>query len=305
MSNMSADSMIDRIRLKAQVIRWRSLAIILATALIAVAAAKSGGFIPSADYIARVSVKGIILEDQKRNEMLTRLKNDDHVKAVLVYINSPGGTMVGGETLYHSLRSVAEKKPVVAVMGSVAASGGYMTAIAADRVFAHAGTITGSIGVMLQTFEATELAGKLGLTFITFKSGELKGSPSPFEKLTQNVADAISASIRDSYEVFVSMVEERRQLPKDDVLKLSDGRIYTGRQAEKAKLIDALGGEEEAIAWLVQEKQINKSTPVKDVEVKEDKNLWGKLYSKITGGDTYVADIFGSGVMAMWNPSSL
>jgi protease-4 len=172
------------------------------------------------------------------------------------------------------------KKPVVAVMNTLAASGGYMTAIAADYIVAHNLTITGSIGVLWQNTEITNLAEKLGITFNSFKSGPLKAVPNMTEKVTPEVEEAVMSSIKDSYDYFVSLVSERRKLPKDRVIQIADGRIYTGRQAYELKLVDQLGGVDEALKWLHEERKIDTALKVFDIELKPK-----TLMQKILGED--------------------
>jgi protease-4 len=258
----------------------------------------------SKDHIARVDITGIILEDRFRDQRLEELKSDKNAKAVIVYINSPGGTIVGGETLYNSLREISQVKPVVAVMGSVAASGGYMTAIAADRIFARSGTITGSIGVMMQTAEFTDMADKLGIKFLTFKSGDMKGLPSPMEKLDQKTAAIIDAGVADGFDFFINLVKERRKLTEENLKKISDGRIFTGRQALEQNLVDELGGEDEAVTWLVSNKKIVPNLKIKDIQIQNKDDLFSRMYAKvISSNNSYVSKIMGEGIVAIWNPS--
>lgn len=302
--SLSTDALLDRLKLKSEINKWRTIAILVAVLLgfsvIGKSFSGSGG---TKDYIARIEVDGIILEDTKRDEKLQAIRDNDNIKAVVVYINSPGGTIVGGEKIYNSLREIATVKPVVAVLGTLAASGGYMAAIGADKIFTSAGTITGSIGVLMQTVEITDLAQKLGVNFITFKSGELKGSPSPMEKLNPNVAKVMQDSIDDGYEYFIGLVKDRRPLTEAEVRGLSDGRIYTGRQAVKNKLVDAIGGEKEAVEWLVKDKKIPSSLKVQEVPLKDKENPLEQFYSSVMGRDNpYIARIFPSGLMAMWKP---
>ncbi len=305
--SLSADNLLDRIRLKSEIVRWRSLAILIAVlfGIFIVVSKTSSNGIPAKEFIARITIDGIILEDRERSKKLYDLANNDSVKAVIMHINSPGGTMVGGETLYNSIVKISEKKPVVAVMGTVAASGGYMTAIAADYIFTQAGTITGSIGVMLQTAEITELSEKLGINFITLKSGELKGSPSPVEKLSHKARVAINSSILDSFDLFVDMIVAGRNLSKKEVMKLADGRIYTGRQAVANKLVDAVGDEYHALDWLQSEKNMDKKLKIKDIKLKTKEKWLEKLFSKTMGSDLYMSGIFHNSLMTLWNPAVL
>lgn len=298
-----ADLLLDRMQLTSRIRRWRVLALIFAFIALAFAGNESGTAPIRGDYIARISVEDIILEDTHRSAILKKLAEDNSAKAVVMQINSPGGTVVGGETLFRDIRAISETKPVVAVMGTVAASGGYMVALAADHILAHQGSLTGSIGVLLQTMEATELAQKLGIHFLTFKSGDLKGSPSPFEKLTPEVKKAIDETIADTYAMFVDMVAERRQMPREQVVTLADGRVYTGRQAVAVHLVDALGGEEDALAWLQSERKIDATLPIKDISLTKDDEPWRELMSVLPSSWFSTHTRFGhSGLMVLWQP---
>ncbi len=299
---LTADSILDRIKLKKSIMLWRSFAILAIVAILIIFSMKAGdgGINESTNRIARINIEGVIFEDPKRDEILKKVKENSHIKAVVVYINSPGGTIVGGENLYHGLREIAAVKPVVAVMGSLAASGGYMAAIAADRIYARAGTVTGSVGVLLQSFDVTELGNKMGIGFLTFKSGKLKATPSPFEKNDPETTEAINEIIADSFNLFLGMVVERRGLTEREITQVSDGRVFTGRQALEYKLIDEIGGQDEALKWLQDEKGIDKSLKVNDVKLDTEKKFVEKLMSKVTGGITPFATKNG-GLMAIWN----
>jgi protease-4 len=297
---LTADNLLDRMKLKKSVTKWRTIAILMIT-IILVLLADSGNFGVGApaDHIARISIDGVIFEDQDRDKMLETIKEDANAKAVIVYINSPGGTIVGGENLYYTLREIAAVKPVVAVMGSLAASGGYMAAIAADHIVARGGTLTGSVGVLMQSFDVTELGKKVGVGFETFKSGHLKASPSPFEKTDAEVRKLINESIADSFDLFMSMVVERRALSQNEVNIIKDGRVLTGRQALKLNLVDEIGGQEEAIKWLQDSKGVSKKLKVKDVKLDSEKNFIEKLVSKVSNSP--FSELKNGGLLAMWN----
>jgi len=268
--------------------------------------------IEAGDYIANITIEGIILDDDYRSEVLEKIAKQTNIKAVIININSPGGGIVGSEILYNNLRVIAKNKPIVVLMGSLAASGGYMAAIAADHIIARNGTLTGSIGVIIQTSEVTELADKLGVKFLTYKSSILKGAPSPFEKSNHQVDQMINDSIKDSYEFFSSLVKERRgnRLAKNSNILL-DGRIFTGRQAFKNGLIDEIGGKDEALNHLKNKYKIDIiKFPVKNVDLeKPESGLFSQLMGKenmakmilrITGFNAYAGQI-----MSVWRPSSL
>jgi protease-4 len=251
---MDADQIIDRRRLKRKLVFWRVLALVVLILAI------GGGLMASIGpesfsqrakpHIARLSITGFISEDRAQTELIEKLADDKSVKGVLVSIDSSGGATVGGEALYDAVRKLADKKPTVASIKTVGASAAYMTAIATDHIVAYKSSITGSIGVLFQSPDVTEAMAKLGIKLVEVKSAPLKASPSPFEPASPEALAVINSLIQDSYNWFVDIVAERRHLDRPTALKLADGRVYSGRQALAAKLIDEVGGEEAAIAWL-------------------------------------------------------
>ena len=300
--SLETDSLIDRRRLKRRVGVWRTIAILalLAAAIVILNRTKEAPWQKS--YVARLDVSGIITEDRERTETLDRLAKDDSVRALIVHINSPGGTVVGGESLFRELREVAETKPVVAVMGTVAASGGYMAAIGADYILARSGTITGSIGVIMQTADVTGLLAKIGIEPETIKSGPFKAVPNPLEPLTEEGREATKVLVMDMYNLFVDMVAERRHLPRDAVVKLADGRVYSGRQAAENKLIDALGGENEARDWLAETHDIPRSTPVRQVEVQRKREGLLGMAQSLAGKALFSERLTLDGLVSLWHP---
>ncbi|ABV76306.1 MULTISPECIES: signal peptide peptidase SppA [spotted fever group] len=276
--SITPDYLIERRQIKSRLLIWKLAAIIL-IAIVFLLVGKD--FAPkevlpinsNEDYIASVLIDEIILEDEKRDKKLKKIIDDSHIKALIVNVNSPGGTVVGAEKIYNILRKISAKKPVVIVMGTMAASGGYLISLGGDYIISHNGTITGSIGVILQTAEVTELAQKLGIKFNNFKSGELKAVPNPTEKLTEAVRVAIMDNIEDTYNFFLELVSERRNLPIEEVKKLADGRVYSGRQALKLKLVDAIGSEDTALKWLQEVQKINVNLLVKDYQLKPKPTL--------------------------------
>lgn len=299
---LDADAIIDRRRLKRRLTLWRLVAV-AAVAAAVLAAVGRFGVNPFAPYVARLTVDGIIFDDSRRDELLTSLANDDRVKAVLVVVDSPGGTVTGGEILYARLREIAEHKPVVAVMGGTATSAGYMTAIAADRIFARAATITGSIGVILQTADVTELLGKIGIKPETFKSGPLKAQPNPMEKTTPEARKATQDLVAEMHAMFVDMVASRRALPREKVLELADGRVFSGRRAADLGLVDALGGETEARSWLAENREIPEDLPTKTVEVRRDREWLKDLAEGAVGKALFSERLRLDGLISVWHPS--
>lgn len=300
------DTLVDRRRLKRQVSFWRVAAIVLAVAAIGAAGGRFGAGLGWRDYVAVLPVSGIITDDPARTEALEKLSRDSRAKALIVRIDSPGGTVVGGEALYRALREVAARKPVVAVLGELAASGGYMTAIAADRLIAREGTLTGSIGVILQTTDVTGLLDKIGVTAEAIKSAPLKAVPSPLEKLTDEGRAATRLLVADMYDMFVGMVAERRNLPRERALQLADGRVYTGRQALANGLIDQIGAEREAREWLAG-RGVARDLPEQPVQIEHDEEFWrgavGGAISALTG-KTYLSErLTLDGLLALWHPN--
>jgi protease-4 len=260
-----ADQMVARRRLRRQVSFWRVAAIVaVIIAVVALMSEDGGPLSRLSEHVARVRVEGFISGDEKTLKMFKNIAESNRVKAVILHIDSPGGTTVGAEALFEAVRKVADKKPVVAVMNSVAASGGYATAVAADHIVARGNTITGSIGVVFQWPDVSQLMNSLGVKVEELKSGDLKAEPSPFKPASERAKAVTMQMIWDSFEWFVKLVAERRQLQAEQVRLLADGRVYTGRQALKEKLIDEIGGEDAAVNWLVAVKKIPKGTQIID-----------------------------------------
>ncbi len=296
---LDADVLLDRQRLKRRLFWWRTLAIVTLASLAIVAAGRLGR-LPGQDHVARLLISGIILDDPARDDMLRDLADDGAVRALVVRIDSPGGTVVGGETLYLSLRRVAAHKPVVAVMGTTATSAAYMAALGADRIVAHEGTLTGSIGVLLQSADVTGLLQKLGITAEAIKSAPLKAVPSPLEKLTGEGRAATRSVVMDMYAMFVDLVAERRGLERAETLSLADGRLFTGRQALDKRLIDALGGENEALEWLFQAHGVPMGLPIHDVSISYDESFLVGAISSMVQKTKLIERLTLDGLISLW-----
>lgn len=301
---INADTFLDRLYLKSQVKKWRLLAIIFAVlALVAVAEQNTHNSPIEKPFIARLSFEGIIEDDQLVYDLIDDMAENNKAKAIIVWLNTPGGSAVGGEEIYERLRKVSEKKPVVAVMRSVAASAGYMIALGADHIIAREGTITGSIGALVETAEFTELAKKLGVEPIIVKSGPLKASPNPLEKTTPEATRAVQNVIDDFYVRFVDMVSARRNMPRPVAVQLADGRIYSGKSALENKLIDAIGGEDEAKNWLVEQRKISPSLEIRDVRPEENIPFFDRVAQSFAGYFLQNSRLGLDGVRAIWHPA--
>lgn len=270
--SLDVETVLERRRLRKQVGLWRGLAILAGVlVLIAFAAlrANEAGLLGN-QQIARITIEGVISEDRKRLKLLKKLAKADHVKGVLLFVNSPGGTTTGGESLYNELRELAAKKPVVAQFGTLAASAAYIAGLGADHIVARGNTITGSVGVIVQWPEISGLLDKIGVKFNTIKSGTLKAEPSPFEPASEEARAVTRSMIEESQRWFVGLVEERRKIKADAVPGLLKGRVYSGRDALKHKLIDAIGGEDEAVQWMVEQRGLTPGIKVVTWKPDED-----------------------------------
>lgn len=250
---LRADDLIDRRHLRRKLTFWRAAAfLVLAGLVIAVSVWAFGDELSGIgkDHIAKIRIEGTITEDEELLGRLEKVKSSPAVKGVILSIDSPGGTTAGGEAIFDAVRALAAEKPVVAQVGTLAASAGYMIASASDHIVARKSSIVGSIGVLVQFPDFTGLMDKVGIKLEEVKSSPLKAEPSPFNPTTDDERAMIRAMILDSYDWFVGIVDDRRPLSREEVLRLADGSVFTGRQAVTNKLVDALGGEEEAVAWL-------------------------------------------------------
>jgi len=268
--SLDSDIIVDRRRIRRKLTFWRVAAAVIAIAAIAgfalVATPGARGTFASAGSIARVHIDGLIRSDSERTEALERLEKS-RAAAVIVHINSPGGTTAGSEQLYDSLTRLKAKKPVVVVVEGLAASGGYITAIASDHIIAQQSSLVGSIGVLFQFPNVTELLKTVGVKVEEVKSSPLKAAPNGFEPTSPEARAALDALVKDSYAWFKDLVKSRRGMDDAQLEKVADGRVFTGRQAIELKLIDQLGDEKAAVTWLVEQKGVKKDLPVRDYKL--------------------------------------
>lgn len=231
---------------------------------------------PSGPHIARFYVDGIIYDDPARDTLLAEIDDNPDIRALIIRINSPGGTTAGSEALHNAIRDIAEDIPVVSVMGEVAASGGYITAIATDQIFALGNTTTGSIGVIMEYPDVTGLMETLGIEMQTIRSSDIKGGPSPFRELTEDARHTQEAMIDEAFTWFKSLVAERRGMNENQINAVANGGVFSGRQAVENGLIDALGGEDEALEYLESLDPALATIPVETWELPaEDTGLLG------------------------------
>lgn len=319
--SLETEAIIDRRRLRRRLAYWRSAAIAFVGLTVGALLLGREGLstLAGTSQIARVAIEGTITDDRDQIRMLEKIRDASHVKALLVFVNSPGGTTTGGESLYLALRSVAEKKPVVAQFGTVAASAGYIVGLGTDYIVARGNTLTGSIGVLAQWPEVSQLLDKLGVTFNEVKSGDLKAQPNPFAPASPEARKVMQETIDDGFQWFLSLVEARRGIKPSEVSGLMQGRIYSGRQALAAKLVDEIGGETEAVHWLEDKRGIPRNLSVVSWKP-EREDQWGlgsslsswiaevltKVTAKVAGTaniEAYLRGVGLDGLVSVWQPS--
>jgi protease-4 len=268
--SLDADLIVDRRRMRRKLTFWRVVAVLVAIAAVVTLAAtarRSEVLTAGGDYIARVKITGLIRNDQERVNSLERLAKSG-AKAVIVHIDSPGGTTAGSEQLHNSLRQVAAAKPLVVVVDGLAASGGYIAAMSADHIIAQGTSLVGSIGVILQYPNVGDLLKTIGVQVESVKSSPLKAAPNGYEPTSPEARAALEALVKDSYDWFRGMVRDRRKLDDAGLQRVADGRVFTGRQGLELKLVDQLGNERTAVDWLAKEKGLKADTPVRDWQLK-------------------------------------
>jgi protease IV len=304
--SLETDLLLDRRRLKRRLFVWRSLTVIAVLAAVLVALRGAHVAVGGA-HVERLTISGITSDNRKLNEAIDKLADNGSVKALIVAIDSPGGSVAGGEGLHDAIARIAAKKPVVAVMAGTAASAGYMIAVPAERIFAREATLTGSIGVLLETGEVSGLLGKIGISTDAIVSGPLKDQPSFTKPMSPEGRQVLQALVMDMYDQFVGMVATGRHMDPARVRELADGRAYTGHQALKLGLVDQIGDEHDAREWLAKTKGVAADLPVDDLSTD---SLSGRLFSSSIGWvvDSVWKSLFSQGVMldgawALWQRS--
>jgi len=319
--SIEADMIVDRRRLRRKLSFWRVLGVLALVAVAVTLGATIPGRAPLVEgsaHIARISVDGFIGGNQEMADLMKRVGDSRAVSGVVISINSPGGTTTGSEELFRNIRALAAKKPTVAFVDGTAASGGYITALAADRIVARETSLVGSVGVILQYPEVSQLLNSLGVKVEEVKSSPLKAEPSGFKPTPPEAREALQRVVNDTYEWFKGLVAERRKLDPASLATVADGRIFNGRQALALKLVDELGGEREAVAWMEREKGVARDLPVRDWEPRGGDGLslwtWAAWSAELLGWDgaanllrraTVTARIGNlDGLLAVWHPAA-
>jgi len=301
---LDAEALIERRRLRRRLRTWRVAAVVLAVAAAvgAVYAWDPDGAWLERPHVARISVNGVIAENRRLDEALAEVRDDPKARALILRIDSPGGSTYGGEALYRQLRRVSEKKPVIAVIGTLGASAGYLAAVAADRIYAGDTSLTGSIGVIIQSAEVSGLLEKIGVTAETVKAGALKDQPSLTRPLDEAGRRALQALVDDTHNWFIDRVAERRALPRDQVVELADGRVYNGQRAQALKLVDEIGAETEARAWLAAQKNVARSLPVYDYDYSAKRGVLTESALALFGKSLIPERLTLDGLVSVWQP---
>ena len=236
----------------------------------------SGAIASPQGNIGVVEVTGPILSSRKIIEDLKEFMDDDAIEAIILRVDSPGGGIGPSQEIYRELMKTREAKTVIASMGSVAASGGYYIACATQGIVANAGTITGSIGVIMEYANIEQIAKKIGISPVVIKSGEYKDMGSPMRELKDTEKQLFQNLVDELHAQFVSDAADARNMETDVMAKLADGRVYTGQTAMKLKLIDRIGNMDDAVQWAGQMAGIEGELTL--VYPKEDKiTLFRKL----------------------------
>lgn len=271
---------------KKQIKKWRNISIILVCFLFILILGNIAGSkraddnIISGNSIAEIDINGIILKDDYRDNKITEIIKNDKIKAVILNIDSPGGMVTPSEVVYDLIYTLNKTKPVVVLIDGMGTSGAYMISLGSDYIIARNTTLTGSIGVLMQSYEFVELAKKFGVGLKTFKSSELKGMPSFFEANNESSDAAIQSSINDIYDYFKNLVRERRPLMTRENFELSiNGQAFTGRQALKIGLIDEIGDRNSALKYL-ETKKVDTKLPIIKINLRKKENI--NILQKLT-----------------------
>lgn len=263
--SLKAEALVERRRLRRSRSLWRVLAVIFFVGAVAGALVAftdvADDLVGRGEHVARVELDGFIDFDTPFMRLLETLEEDEDVVAVILEVNSPGGVSVAGETIFDGLRKLAEAKPMVAVIEGVGTSAAYLAASASEHIVARNGSIVGSIGVIAQFPDVSELLDTVGVQMYEVRSGELKAQPSVFSPPSGEALEALQILIADNFDWFVAQIAERRGLD-GAVIRGFEGTVFTGARGIDVGLVDAIGGQDEALAYLNETHQIDLESEV-------------------------------------------
>lgn len=249
------------------------------------------------DFVAVIEIDGIIQTDSYRTKILEKLAENKGLRGVFLKINSPGGTITGSEILYNEIKRLREIVPVYSLIYDLGASGAYMTAIASTQIFAHESSITGSIGVLMQSIEAEEFANKIGARIKTYRSSIYKGQPDTFQKATPEIEQYMKEAIDVNYKFFANMVAKERKISPEQLPNVANGKIFSGEQALALNLIDGIATE--SIVKKKLEEKLAKKYEFVDVSLKEEEKM--SIISQMINDilSTPKESLYGTKVMAV------
>jgi len=242
---------------------WRTISLIT-VAIIVYLSFENQEKSSSNDYIANYNISGLLISADEIIEDLEELKSNNEVNSIIISVDSPGGTTVSAEEIYLKLKEVSLVKPTAIVMRNIATSGAYLLSLGGDVIFSRENTITGSIGVLLQWARVDEALSKLGIEVNEVKSGKLKAEPDFFGEIDEEVQQLTKEIIDETFEWFIRIVKVERNLNPSEIYTISNGRIFTGRQAIELNLVDEIGDKNDAKIWLVENKEIDSNSPIID-----------------------------------------
>ncbi|MGY2050219.1 signal peptide peptidase SppA [Methylobacterium sp. JK268] len=315
---IDAEHLLDRRALRRKLSVWRVIGVgALIVAVAALGWRASGGrgaFAAITPQIARITVDGFIAGSDKTRDLMRRVGESSAVAGVIVSINSPGGTTTGSEEIFRNLRQLAEKKPVVAFVDGTAASGAYITALAADHIVARETSLVGSIGVLFQYPDLSGLLDKVGVRVEEVKSSPLKAEPSGFHPTSPEARAALQAIVGDTYAWFKTLVADRRGMSPAELAAVSDGRVFSGRQGVGLKLVDETGNERQAVEWLERERHVAKDLPIRDWKPRDGRgfdlfaaaSLFGleDVAARLRQTSEDAAGLAQGGLLALWRPGT-
>ena len=271
-----SDYLVDRRRIRRKLTFWRVAAAVVAVlAIVGVGLRSRSSFVNElTPHIARVKIGGLITGDDETLRILHEVATSN-AKALILQIESPGGTTVGSERVFDAIREVGAKKPVVATVDTLAASGAYIAALGADHIVAYGNSLVGSIGVLFEYPNVSGLLDKIGVKVENVKSSPLKAAPNGTEPTSDAARAALASLVSDSFDWFKALVKSRRNMTDAELAAVDDGRVFTGRQGLPLKLVDELGSEKDAIAWLEKDRDVAHGLPIRDYKPKPPPRFFG------------------------------
>jgi protease-4 len=316
---MDAEAIADRRRLRRKLTFWRVtgvLALILALGTLGYFAANRTGVARGQNHIARISIDGVITGNQRLAELMKDVGEARSVSGVVISVSSPGGTTTGSEELFRNIRALSSKKPLVAFVDGTAASGGYITAMAADHIVARDTSLVGSIGVLFQYPDVSSLLDQWGVKVEAIKSAPLKAEPSGVRPTSPEARAALQQVVNDTYDWFKRLVRERRKLNDAELATVSTGQVFTGHQGVALKLVDTIGTERDAVGWLEKEKGVSPNLPVRDWKPRGDRDFsifaWAAACADLFGfsglgealrqASTVAGNAQLDGLLTLWQP---